>query len=742
MRLSRPIRKNMSRLDRGLRAGLGACLVCAAFLAPWLIDIPAVNLAMGAFGLLNVAAASAGVCPGYLLFGVSTRRSHRGPRAAGGGPEAVPVDGLSAALRNRLVLCIVLPGILAASAFGVVLHRFASERVTDDMTVEGRAVALLAAHLAGAALRDGTPAPAVPGIAPLEAATAGLVFHDREGDAVRHPLQRPPDASVPMDELMRAVAADLAERSPRDRGRLRTPTSHLLWVTERVPGERLWVTSVVDARGYDAALALLFGPRFLVLVLTVLWLTMWGAIYNVRKYTQRMSAGALEIRRRSRHDPLTGLLNRAGLDELLHRRLAASGPDGRTALVVVDLIDFRAINDSLGYTLADDLLREVADRIRTVVPGGCEVARTGADTFAIVCTGLDDTGRTRLIVRRLHQIVDSTYPVGEARLTLASRSGIAFAPPDAADAAELVRSADLALSRAKRTGSRHCRYAPEEHAWSVRRLTLMSALRGAIAGGELRLVYQPKIALDDGRLSGVEALVRWDHPEYGPIPPDEFVSLAERAGLIDVLTHWVLLDAERQSLAWRAEGLKVPVAVNLSPLNLRNPTLPDLVERLVSSGGFAGGLLELELTENAVMVDADLAMERLHALRELGTTLSIDDFGTGQSSFAYLQRFPIGNLKIDRRFVMALTSGAEEDGDVLLLRSMIELGHGMGLVVTAEGVEDRSSLERLRALGCDYAQGYHIARPMEPGALPGWLRERGELPAAGGVAHAEAAAAA
>ena len=719
----------MSRLDRLLRASLGACLAYTAFFAPWLIDIPSINLAVGLFGLMNIASASVGVCPGYLAAKVSTRRTPAPePTDPEGSTEGPASDRLTASLRNKLMLCIVLPGLLATTVFGIVLHRFASELVLTELTLDAGALASLAAHRfepvtsAPDAAANALPGPA----AAAREAAAGLVLHDGTGRRVRHPWEKLPDPSVATDDLLRTVGAALNAFETRELGRWRTSTADLLWVSERVPDSDLWVTAVVDAQGYGKRLAVLFGPRVLTLVLIVLWLTLWGAIYNVRKYTQRMAADAAELRRRSLHDPLTGLLNRMGLDEMLRQRFPAPiADDQRVAFTVVDLTGFRSINDSFGHALADQLLGEVARRIRDAVPAGCEVIRMGGDTFGILCTGIGEPERVRVPLERLRAAVDSSYSIGTMRLALSCRLGIALAPGDTRDATELVRFADLALSRARRTRVAQCRYEPDEEIRSARRLTLMSALRRAIDNGELNLVYQPKISLADGALSGVEALVRWHDPEHGTVSPEEFVSLAERAGMIDALTRSVLSSVERQCAAWRSAGLHFPVAVNLSPLNLLDPTLPSLVERLIRDGALSGGLLELELTENAVMEDADLAMRRLGALRELGVTLSIDDFGSGQSSFAYLQRFPISNLKIDRQFVMASAGNAAE-ADTVLLRSMIDLGHNLGLVVTAEGVEDEASLERLRALGCDYAQGYHIGRPMDAAALKGWLDARTE----------------
>lgn len=731
MDFSRHPRTNMSRLDRVLRTGIGACLVYTAFVVPWLVNIPSINLAMGTFGLMNIASAMIGVCPGYMLAKVSTLRGPSPERSTeDGSDEDHTTEGVTASLRNKLMLCIVLPGVLAATVFGVVLHQFASDLVTTELTAEGRAVALLATrqHGSDTSLLDGSPEKAgALKKADLSDALTGLVLHDQTGRQVQHALQKLPDTSFPIDDLLRAVGTDLTAPHPREQGRWHTPTSDLSWVAVRVPGKKLWYTAIMDSRDHNAMLALLLGPRMLALVLIMLWMTLWGAIYNVRKYTQRMAADARELRYRSLHDPLTGLLNRMGLDDVLQRHFSAPLLDQRcTTFVVIDLIGFRAINDSFGHVLADQLLCEVADRIRTAVPKECCVFRMGGDTFGILCTGFSEPEHEHLLLQRLQHAVDSSYPIDTMSLTLNSRAGVAYAPHDTRDVVELVRFADLALSRAKRTHTTHCHYEPDEDTRSVRRLTLMSALRDAIDKDALNLVYQPKISLSDGTLSGVEALARWNHPDYGAVSPEEFVSLAERAGLIDDLTRWVLLSAERQCAVWRAGEMRIPIAVNLSPLNLKDPAFPGLVEQLVSNGDFTADLLELELTENAVMEDADLAMERLSALSELGVTLSIDDFGSGQSSFAYLQRFPVSNLKIDRQFVMTLASDTGGN-DTLLLRSMIELGHNMGLVVTAEGVEDETSLKRLQELGCDYAQGYHIARPMAPDALQGWLDYRSDV---------------
>jgi EAL domain-containing protein (putative c-di-GMP-specific phosphodiesterase class I) len=305
--------------------------------------------------------------------------------------------------------------------------------------------------------------------------------------------------------------------------------------------------------------------------------------------------------------------------------------------------------------------------------------------------------------------------------------GIALYPQHGEDVDTLLQHADVAMYEAKRTHSGHEIYSVEHDPYNPVRLAMVGQLRKALDENQVVLHYQPKIDLESGKVVGAEALVRWKHPERGLIPPDEFVPMAERTGLIKPLSRYVLDRALAQCRAWRDSGLELKVSVNLSARNLLDPTLPDDVTKLLTKWGLPAQLLALEITESTIMIDPKRAMEVLGRLNSMGIALSIDDFGTGYSSLVYLKELPVHELKIDRTFVARM---AQNRGDAFIVRSTIDLAHNLRLKVVAEGVEDENTMAELTRLGCNIAQGFHVSRPLPPEAFDSWLAERGLRPAA------------
>ena len=413
---------------------------------------------------------------------------------------------------------------------------------------------------------------------------------------------------------------------------------------------------------------------------------------------------------RARLDPLTGAVTRRQLELALERRMDGGAPP---AVVVLDVVGFADVNDALGHRAGDTVLRAVAQRLMEVAGRGEPVARIGGDAFALVC---DATGAEAVVVRA-EQALEPPVAVAGLAIDVRAAAGIARGPAD--DAETLLRQADVALRLAK---DRRARWVVYESAMSVdaaERVALAPGLRRAISAGELVLHHQPKLDLRTGEVAGVEALVRWRRPGHGLLPPDAFIELAERTGLIRPLTLWVLRAAVADQAAWARAGLMIPVAVNLSARALHASVVDEvaaLQERAAATGG-----LELEVTESAAMDDPAHGLHVLERLAGLGVVLSVDDFGTGHSSLAYLERLPVTSLKIDRSFVTGL------EGDTAshtIVSTTVELGHRLGLRVVAEGVEDGVTLERLRGLGCDVAQGFGIAHPMPADALPRWVRRQ------------------
>jgi predicted signal transduction protein with EAL and GGDEF domain len=354
-----------------------------------------------------------------------------------------------------------------------------------------------------------------------------------------------------------------------------------------------------------------------------------------------------------------------------------------------------------------------------VVPEADTIARLGGDEFAVLLTDAGDAADAEQVAKRIRKALEEPFLLGGITLESSASIGIATSPAHGTDAETLAQRADVAMYAAKRSGSGASVYARELDQSSVRRLALLGELRSAITEDDLRLRYQPCLDLATGAVQSAEALVRWQHPTHGLLPPSEFIELAEVSGLIRPLTRWVIENVLGQLRAWCDEGVALRVAVNLSVKDLYDRDLVPWLHDRLDAWGVDASLLKLEITESEVMDDPLLALEVLGKLKTLGVWTSIDDFGTGYSSLAYLKHLPIDELKIDKSFVGNLVHDAN---DLVIVRSTIDLSHNLGLTVVAEGVEDAATLERLAELSCDRAQGFYVSRPLPGSAVAGWLR--------------------
>src|SRR4051812_2626297 len=434
-------------------------------------------------------------------------------------------------------------------------------------------------------------------------------------------------------------------------------------------------------------------------------LLVWALLFRI------VSLASRRLRRQATHDALTGLPNRVLLEDRIERALANTARrDDEVAVLFIDLDRFKEINDTLGHAYGDELLRHVALRLAEVVRHGDTLARLGGDEFAVLLPSVTSRNAVEGIADRLRDALHQSFSVGGTTLDVEASIGVSLSPDHGTTPEELLSSADIAMYSAKERKAGAVFFNPEDRVNTPTRLNILGDLRRALeAEDQLSLHFQPKVALDDERLIGAEALLRWNHPERGNIPPAEFIELAEGTGIIHQVTERVVHEALAQSRRWLDAGHDVPIAVNLSTRCLLDTNLPDLVARLLSEADVPARLLRLEITESAVMGDPTRATEVLQRLSALGVSLSIDDFGTGYTSMAYLRRLPVDELKVDRSFVMNM-NGSEHDA--VLVRTAIDLGHNLGLTVVAEGVEDAAHVSALRALDCDVAQGYHYARPM------------------------------
>jgi diguanylate cyclase (GGDEF)-like protein len=389
-------------------------------------------------------------------------------------------------------------------------------------------------------------------------------------------------------------------------------------------------------------------------------------------------------------------------------------------VLLLDLDGFKSVNDSLGHEAGDRLLQQVGQRVRSILRKADAVARYGGDEFAILPWGATDIPRAVLIAEKILQMLDKPFSIDDQPVHVEASIGIAVFPQHADDADSLMRRADVAMYTAKRARSGFSVYsADQEGGDNDGRVPLIGKLRYAIDQFELLLHYQPVVSAIDGRPLKVEALVRWGHPSHGLLPPDDFIPSAEQTNLIKPLTAWVLNEAIGQVHAWFKAGIDIGVSVNLSARNLLDDELPEAVTQLLRTWQVPPEKLSLEITERIIIAaEAEATLRRLH---ETGVQISVDDFGTGYSSLAYLKRLPIGEIKIDKSFVVDMATNRDA---AAIVRSTIDLGHNLGLQVVAEGVEEQSSADLLREYGCDLIQGFHISRPAAPGPLGPWLRSR------------------
>jgi diguanylate cyclase (GGDEF)-like protein/PAS domain S-box-containing protein len=445
-----------------------------------------------------------------------------------------------------------------------------------------------------------------------------------------------------------------------------------------------------------------------------------GVVVNSRDVTKRKALEE-QLHHQAFHDPLTGLANRAlFMDRLEHALARADRRASKVAVLFMDLDNFKVINDSLGHEAGDKLLIVVAERLKACLRPEDTAARVGGDEFTVLVEDVDGVDDAVRVAERIAEILRPPFALDEQEIFATTSIGIALGNPPQERPAELLRQADLALYRAKHRGkARHEVFESSMGAKALERLILETELRRALVRRQFRVYYQPIVALENGRITGIEALVRWEHPKRGLLLPEEFLSIAEETGLIVRIGQWVLREACKQARGWQEQRPGAPplaVSVNFSPKQLSQP---ELVAEVLSETEIDPSTLQLEITEGAMTGNgARSAIGTLHNLKNLGVQLAIDDFGVGYSSLSYLKRFPVDFLKIDRSFVGELRrepNGASKDAEIV--SAMIDLTHALGLKVVAEGVETPEQLARLRDMKCDFAQGNYFSEPLPSEAL-------------------------
>ena len=439
-----------------------------------------------------------------------------------------------------------------------------------------------------------------------------------------------------------------------------------------------------------------------------------------RDITERKRAEQ-QARYLAQHDPLTDLPNRALLEDHLQYALGQARRDQRQiAVLLLDLDGFKRVNDTLGHLVGDRLLRAVSERLRHSLRASDVVARFGGDEFAVVQTAISDPRAAVVLTRKLLDALARPFELGGETMLLAASAGVALFPDHGGTPEALIKAADLALYRAKEEGRSKFRlFAPEMEAKASQRRCLERDLRMALKRNQLELFYQPRIDLREDRSTGLEALIRWRRPGHGIVLPGAFLGIAELVGLGQKLDTWVIRQACAQAALWRGTAFAPKVAVNVSAAQVNQPELPTLLQETLEQTALATHRLELELTEQAIIdVGSEATIASLRRVAALGVQLAIDDFGSGFSSFAYLRQLPVHTIKIDSSFIRQI--GQNRD-DEIIVKSMIELSHALGKRVVAEGVESRQQLEFLREQGCDEAQGFLLAPPVEAGEVVRWL---------------------
>jgi diguanylate cyclase (GGDEF)-like protein len=452
----------------------------------------------------------------------------------------------------------------------------------------------------------------------------------------------------------------------------------------------------------------------------------WAIVVGYQRRTERQAAEnrqqAVESQHQALHDALTGLPNRTLLRDRITQAIHQADRElSPAALLLIDLDRFKEVNDTLGHHHGDQLLIQVGERLRGNLREVDTVARLGGDEFAVLLPRIQTAEGAVAVAAKLQAAFDEPFRLDDLALDVETSIGVALYPEHASDPDELLQRADIAMYVAKDTHAGYVLFDPSLDQHSPRRLALLGELRRAIDNRQLVLHYQPKVDAHTGQMLGVEALVRWQHPERGLLPPNDFIPLAERTGLISPLTTYVLDAALRQCHQWRQAGHELAIAVNVSARSLLDLAFPNQVAGLLARWELPARLLVVEITESTIMTDPTHALEILGQLNAMGVQIAIDDFGTGYSSMAHLKTLPIQELKVDRSFVSHMTSSTS---DAVIVRSTVDLGRNLGLRVVAEGVEDPQTLQELDALGCDAIQGFYISRPLPADDLIHWLEQQ------------------
>ena len=503
-----------------------------------------------------------------------------------------------------------------------------------------------------------------------------------------------------------------------DGGSFEINNTEILWALATIPDTGYKLVIIHNTDG-DASFIESVGAQLLVTGIITISLAIWGALILASFISKRLDGQNNILVHQALHDHLTDLPNRYVLSDRLQQAIYYCSREGLpVSLLLLDLKRFKEINDTLGHRSGDTLLKQIGPRLKSILWEPDTIARVDGDVFAVL---LPKVGKNNLdiVINKITAALEKPFPVDDLELETSVTIGVAIFPESGKDPDGLIRQAHVALFQTKKNGRDFTIYSAEADPHSIEQLTLMSELRQALNNNELELYYQPKIDLKTQQVIGAEALIRWQHPERGFIPPDDFIPKAEQSGLIRPLTSWVLEHALKQSHDWYNRGINISIAVNVSQRSLYDQQLTEQIAELMQKMKIGACSLDIEITETAIMADPVHSLATLYALKLMGIKLSIDDFGTGFTSLSHLKELPIDELKIDKSFVMNM---AKDNKDVVIVSTIIELAHSMGRSVVAEGVESQETMSMLIALGCDTAQGFYMTKPLPALEFENWLK--------------------
>lgn len=516
-------------------------------------------------------------------------------------------------------------------------------------------------------------------------------------------------------------------RAGKKSGEIELRGQSFIWAAARIGSGPYTLVAYHTQRNELVSPFKTLGFRLIAAGVIIIWIAVWGALILAGLFLKRQERYNTDLVHFALHDELTGLPKRKLLyDRLQQAAFQAQRGRHNAALLIMDLDRFKEINDTLGHHSGDELLKQVGSRLQQALRKSDTVARLGGDEFAILAPE-SDAEQAVALAKKVAQLMDSPYSINGMEVGVQTSIGIAVYPEHGEDVDALTRHADVAMYQAKQQGGGYTIYTSESDPHSLHRLTLISDLRYALENDGLMLYYQPVLDLLSGNVTGVEALARWNHPQMGLIPPDEFIAIAEKSGQIKTLTEFVLRKAFQQYHAWQRAGVQLYISVNLSARNLHDTGLPTHIENLLEAWNVTPSDIRLEITESAMLADPAKAKRILSEFDAMGLGLAIDDFGTGYSSLAYLKQLPVSIIKIDKSFVMDM---ARDEDDASIVRATIDLAHNLGIKVVAEGVETGEILSTLQTLGCDFLQGYHISRPVPANELTRWLASYNAIPGA------------